>query len=76
MMRTLSEAMERLVRRGFTEHFGVRGDQLRGFESGETFGSRDVIIRKHERFEEVSDPDDVAILYVLKSCERTPSNPC
>ena len=66
-MRTLSEAMENLVRRGFTEHFGVRGDQLRGFESGKTFGSQDVIIREYERFEGVSDPDDMAIIYALES---------
>jgi hypothetical protein len=67
MMKTLSEAMESLVRRGFTEHFGVRGDQLRGFESGTTFGSQDVIIREYDRFEGVSDPDDMAILYALES---------
>jgi hypothetical protein len=67
MMRTLSEAMESLVRRGFTEHFGVTGDQLRGFESGKTFGSQDIIIRGYERFEGVSDPDDMAILYALES---------
>jgi hypothetical protein len=67
MMRTLSEAMERLVRQGFTEHFGVRGNQLRGFESGKSFGSEDVIIREYERFEGVSDPDDMAILYALES---------
>jgi hypothetical protein len=66
-MKILSEAMESLVRRGFTEHFGVRGDQLRGFESGTTFGSRDVIIREYDRFEGVSDPDDMAILYALES---------
>ena len=67
MMRTLSEAMENLARRGFIEHFGVRGDQLRGFESGKTFGPQDVIIREYERFEGVSDPDDMAILYALES---------
>jgi hypothetical protein len=66
-MKTSVEAMERLVRRGFTEHFGVQGDQLRGFESGTTFGSRDVIIREYDRFEGVSDPDDMAILYALES---------
>jgi hypothetical protein len=48
MMKTLSEAMESLVRRGFTEHFGVRGAQLRGFESGKAFGSQDVIIREYD----------------------------
>jgi hypothetical protein len=66
-MNTLSDAMESLIRQGFTEHFGVRGDQLRGFESGKTFGSQDVIIREYDRFEGVSDPDDMAILYALES---------
>lgn len=66
-MKTLSETMESLVRRGFTEHFGVRGDQLRGFESGKTFGSEGVIIRGYDRFEGVSDPDDMAILYAIES---------
>jgi hypothetical protein len=66
-MKTLSEVMESLVRRGFTEHFGVRGDQLRGFESGKTFGSQDVIIREYDRFEGASDPDDMEILYALES---------
>jgi hypothetical protein len=67
MMKTLSDAMASLVRRGFTEHFGVRGDQLRGFESGKTFGSQDVIIREYDRFEGVSDPGDMAILYAIES---------
>lgn len=66
-MKTLSETMESLVRRGFTEHFGVRGDQLRGFGSGRTFGSESVSIRGFDRFEGVSDPDDMAILYAIES---------
>ena len=66
-MKTLSETMESLVRRGFTEHFGVRGDQLRGFGSGRTFGSEGVSIRGFDRFEGVSDPDDMAILYAIES---------
>jgi hypothetical protein len=70
-MKTLSEAMEGLVRRGFTEHFGVRGEQLRGLESGKTFGPDDVTIREYERFEGVSDPDDMAILYAIESSSGT-----
>jgi hypothetical protein len=70
-MKTLSDAIESLVRRGFTEHFGVRGDQLRGFESGKTFGASDVTIRQYDRFEGVSDPDDMAILYAIESSSGT-----
>ena len=40
---------------------------MRGFESGKAFGSQDVIIREYDRFEGVSDPDDMAILYALES---------
>jgi hypothetical protein len=70
-MKTLSEAMEGLLRRGFTEHFGVRGDQLRGLEGGKTFGPDDVTIREYERLEGVSDPDDMAILYAIESSSGT-----
>ena len=66
-MKTLSEAMEGLLRRGFTEHFAVRGDQLRWLEGGKTFGPDDVTIREYERFEGVSDPDDMAVLYAIES---------
>jgi hypothetical protein len=40
VMRTLSNAIERLVSRGSTAHFGVVGDRLRAFDSGKTFGAR------------------------------------
>jgi hypothetical protein len=70
-MKTLSEAIESLVRRGFTEHFGVRSDRLRGFESGKTFDANDVTIREYDRFEGVSDPDDMAILYAIESSSGT-----
>jgi hypothetical protein len=71
MMKTLSEAIESLVRLGFTEHFGVRGDKLRGFESGKTFGANEVTILEYDRFEGVSDPDDMAILYAIESSGGT-----
>ena len=44
---------------------------MRGFESGKAFGSQDVIIREYDRFEGVSDPDDMAILYALESSSGT-----
>ena len=70
-MKTLSAAIERLVRRGFTEHFGVRGDRLRGFESGKMFRADEITIREYDRFEGVSDPDDMAILYAIESSGGT-----
>ena len=68
-MSTLSQAIDRLVLRGFTEHFGVRGHQLLGFDSGATFEANEVVIRGIERFEGVSDPDDMSILYAIESLD-------
>jgi hypothetical protein len=41
----------------FTEHFGVQGHQLRGFENGAIFEANDIVIRESDRFEGLSDPD-------------------
>jgi hypothetical protein len=41
----VSSAIDNLGRRGFTEHFMVVGSELRGLESGKTFGPQELIIR-------------------------------
>ena len=70
-MRTLSNAIERLVGCGFTANFGVVGDRLRAFDSGKTFGAHELIIRDFQRFEGVSDPDDMAIVYAIETTDGT-----
>jgi hypothetical protein len=67
MMMTLSGTIERLNGEGYTAHFGVVGNRLRAFESGETFGAHEVMIRAYERFEGVSNPDDMAVVYAIES---------
>ena len=66
-MNTLSEAIDELVDRGFTEHFGVRGRRLRGLDSGVNFEAHEVVVRGFERFEGVSDPDDMSIVYAIET---------
>ena len=66
-MNTLSEAIDELVDRGFTEHFGVRGRRLRGLDSGASFEAHEVVVREFERFEGVSDPDDMSIVYAIET---------
>ena len=70
-MNTLSSAIEQLASRGFTAHFGVVGDSLRAFDSGKTFRAHELIIREFQRFEGVSDPDDMAIVYAIESMDGT-----
>jgi hypothetical protein len=63
---TLMRTMAELARSGFVEHFGVRGDELQSFDSGRTFAADQVVIREYHRFEGVSDPDDMAIVYAIE----------
>ena len=70
-MRTLSSAIERLAARGFTAHFGVVDDRLRAFDSGKTFVAGELVIREFQRFEGVSDPDDMAIVYAIETTDGT-----
>ncbi len=58
--------MDELARSGFVEHFGVRGDELLSFDSGRTFAAGQVVIREYHRFEGVSDPDDMAVVYAIE----------
>jgi hypothetical protein len=64
---TLADAVDDLARSGFREHFQIRAGTLLALESGETFTAPDVAIRAYRRFEGVSDPDDMAIVYAIES---------
>jgi hypothetical protein len=70
-MRTLSNAIERLICKDFTAHFGVVGERLRAFDTEKTFRADEVTIRGYQRFEGVSDPDDMALVYAIESLDGT-----
>jgi hypothetical protein len=63
---TLARAIDDLTHSGFGEHFGVSGTDLRAFDSGRTFTAEQVVIREYHRFEGVSDPDDMSIVYAIE----------
>jgi hypothetical protein len=64
---TLAGVMDELTRQGFTEQFRAVSGGVRGVQSGKTFGAGQVTITAYHRFEGVSDPDDMAILYALET---------
>lgn len=68
---TVTDTIEDLAQRGFTDHFMVRGRTLVAIDAGRPFLPRDVVIREYHRFEGVSDPDDMAVVYALESREGT-----
>ena len=66
-METMTAALDALARRGFTEHLEVVGGRLRVAATGASFQPADVVVRGYRRFEGVSDPDDMAILYAIEA---------
>ena len=64
---TLAGTMDDLTRQGFTEQFTPATGGLRGVHSGSTFPPGQVAIAKYYRFEGVSDPDDMSILYAIET---------
>ena len=63
----LASVMDDLARQGFTEHFTAVDGGLRGEESGKTFLADQVTIAEYHRFEGVSDPGDMAIVYAIEA---------
>ena len=72
MMSTLSGTMADLDGQGLTHHFQVVGHRVRTLDGGGPFSADQVLIRECHRFEGVSDPDDMAIVYVLQKCATAP----
>jgi hypothetical protein len=66
---TLAGTIDKLARRGFTGHFGLVGGELRVLETGNVVRPKDLVIREYHRFEGMSDPDDMAIVYALESSD-------
>jgi len=64
---TVACTVDDLGRRGFTEGLRVVDGGLRAIGSGEPVRTEDLVIREVHRFEGVSDPDDMAIVYGIES---------
>jgi hypothetical protein len=59
--------MEDLARRGFTEHFVLVADTLRAVEIRKRFPANELVVTEYHRFEGVSDPADMSILYAIET---------
>lgn len=65
-LNTLSETMNKLIENGFTEEFQIKDDSF-VIKSGEKFKPEELTIIKVYRFEGVSNPDDMSVLYEIES---------
>jgi hypothetical protein len=70
-MRTLTEAIDSLALKGYVQHFGVMHGTLRDFQTDMVFSPDRAFIREYERFEGISDPDDMSIVYAIETANGT-----
>ena len=64
---TMLEAIQELKKRGFTANFEFLNQAYRDVDSGRTFKADELTIVNHYRFEGASDPDDMSVVYAIKS---------
>ena len=69
--KTMAEAVEDLRKRGFAANFEFLDKTFRAVNSGKTFQPDELTIVEHHRFEGVSDPGDMSVLYVIEANDGT-----
>jgi len=63
----LTYRIECLCGQGYDSEFQITDEGLKDLKTGEVFQPGEIKIVEHQRFEGISDPDDMAILYVIQT---------
>lgn len=67
--RTLSEALQQLIEKGFTVDFKLENDQLLNLKNGKKYRPENLLIVEYHRFEGESNPSDMSILFGIKAID-------
>lgn len=67
----MAQTIQDLRKKGFTANFGFLDHAFTDVESGRTFTADQLDIVDHRRFEGMSDPDDMSVLYAIESNDGT-----
>jgi hypothetical protein len=68
---TMTEAVRSLKARGFEADFEFVDGAFRVSGSDRAFGGNEMSIVEHHRFEGISDPDDMSVLYAIETSDGT-----
>lgn len=68
-MTDLEKVQANLEKYGYTEQFRVEGDKLVALGTKKKYKHQDVKAANFYRFEGISDPDDMSILYAIETCD-------
>jgi hypothetical protein len=63
----LSVKMDVLTKEGFDTEFQISKEGLKALNTGKVYKPEELKILKHFRFEGISDPDDMAVMYVVEA---------
>jgi protease II len=66
-MDTLSQATESLKNQGYTINFSAEETKIIDPESEKTYSAEDIYVKAIHRFEGMSNPGDMSILYALET---------
>jgi hypothetical protein len=61
------QALSKLRRRGFQDEFKLEGHQLKNLRNGQSYQPHQLLIVEHHRFEGMSNPSDMSILFALET---------
>jgi hypothetical protein len=68
-MTDLDKCHKKMAEKGYTEQFQVTEEGLRAVETGLVYSPSEVNVPDFFRFEGMSDPDDMSILYVIETAD-------
>lgn len=54
---------------GYADQYRMVGDELENVETKKRYTPQDIFIMKEHRYEGVSDPSDMSLLYVIKTAD-------
>jgi hypothetical protein len=63
----MSLKMDCLYKQGYVDEFQICEEGLKSLETQEVFQPKDVRVVERQRFEGITNPDDMAILYVIET---------
>lgn len=66
---TLQEALNGLNDRGFTEEFHFKNRKMVARSTGRSYEATEISIVEHHRFEGISNPDDMSVIYAFETSE-------
>lgn len=68
---SMTEAIRELKGRGFTANFEYQAGAFHVVDSDRSFHENELSIVEHHRFEGLSDPDDMSVIYAMEASDGT-----